>query len=92
MWGLDGGETAALLLANAVGVDAFLTDEFAGSSFALIHARIADATVVTTPRLVRDYAYAGHLTENEARTLLDVISHHRSWEHSSYVQHVKQML
>ncbi|WP_136717324.1 hypothetical protein [Halorientalis salina] len=91
-WGLDGGETAALVLANALGVDAFLTDEFAGSSFALIHARLADATVVTTPRLLRDYAYTGHLSESDARTILDVIGRHRSWKHNSYVQHVKGML
>ena len=91
-WGLDAGETAALVLANALGVDAFLTDEFAGSSFALVHASVASATIVTTPRLLRDYAYAGHLSEEEARTLLDVIGRHRSWEHSAYVQHVRQML
>lgn len=37
-FGLDDGETDGIVLANALDVDGFLTDEFGGTNFALIHA------------------------------------------------------
>ncbi|MFB6200800.1 MAG: hypothetical protein ABEI98_02200, partial [Halorhabdus sp.] len=52
--GLDEGETAGIVLAHAVDVDALLTDEFWG--LARVHALLGDVPLITTPRLLRDYA------------------------------------
>jgi len=41
-FGLDDGETDGIVLANALAVDGFLTDEFGGTNFALIHACLPD--------------------------------------------------
>ncbi|AWB26691.1 hypothetical protein [Halococcoides cellulosivorans] len=85
-YGLDTGETAAIVLANTNAVDALLTDEF--THLARIHALVEGATLVPTPRLIRDYARNGHLTVDQARDLLDVIGPSRSWDANSYVQAV----
>jgi hypothetical protein len=91
-FGLDDGETDGIVLANALDVDGFLTDEFGGANFPLIHAVLQEPRIVTTPRLIVDYARNGHLTEAEARTLLTTISPHRSWENSPYVTQLLQRL
>ncbi|QSG14695.1 hypothetical protein [Halapricum desulfuricans] len=85
-YGLDEGETAAIVLANALGVDALLTDEF--TNLARVHALIEGATLVPTPRLLRDYARVGHMREEQARRLVETIAPHRSWGANSYVQAV----
>lgn len=84
-FGLDDGETDAIVLANALGVDGVLTDEFGGTNFPLIHAVLRGPRIVPTPRLVVDYARNGHLSREEARMLITAISPHRSWENSPYV-------
>jgi len=85
-YGLDRGETAAIVLANALGVDAVLTDEF--NQLSRIHALTENATLVPTPRLLRDYARVGHMREEQARRLVETIAPHRSWGANSYVQAV----
>lgn len=89
-YGLDTGETAAITLSNAVEPDAFLTDEF--TNLARIHAVVEAATLVPTPRLLWSYARAGYLTSEEARTLVETIAPHRSWDANSYVQAVLETL
>ena len=84
-FGLDDGETDGIVLANALAVDGFLTDEFGGTNFALVHAALQGPRIVPTPRLIVDYARNGHLSHEEARTLITTISPHRSWENSPYV-------
>ena len=84
-FGLDDGETDGIGLANALEVDAFLTDEFGGTNFALIHAVLTGPRILPTPRLLCEYARNGHMTRDEARTLINVISPHRSWDDSPYV-------
>jgi len=84
-FGLDDGETDGIVLANALAVDGFLTDEFGGTNFALIHAVLTGPRIVPTPRLLCDYARGGHMTRSEARTLITAISPHRSWDNSPYV-------
>lgn len=91
-FGLDAGETDGIVLANALEVDGFLTDEFGGTNFPLIHAVLQGPRIVPTPRLICDYARNGHMTHNEARTLLTSISPHRSWEDSPYVAQLLQLL
>ena len=90
--GLDDGETDAIVLANARGVDGFLTDEFGGTNFALVHAALQGPRIVPTPRLLHDYARNNHMTVAEARRLLLRISQHRSWENSPYVAQLLSQL
>lgn len=90
--GLDPGETAGIVLANTLEVDAFLTDEFAGTNFLLIHAALTGPRIVTTPRLVFDYARAGHMSHDAARQLLGVICRHRGWSGNAYVQQLTRSL
>jgi predicted nucleic acid-binding protein len=89
-YGLDEGETAAIVLANGLGVDGLLTDEF--NQLARIHALVEGARLVPTPRLLRDYARNGHLTDAQARRLVETIAPHRSWGENSYVQAVLETL
>jgi hypothetical protein len=84
-FGLDDGETDGIVLANALVVDGFLTDEFGGTNFPLIHAVLQGPRIAPTPRLIVDYARNGHLSPEEARTLITSISPHRSYENSPYV-------
>lgn len=91
-FGLDDGETDGIVLANALGVDAFLTDEFGGTNFALIHAVLRGPRIVPTPRLLREYARNGHMTRDEARALITAISPHRSWDDSPYVTQILNQL
>ena len=91
-FGLDDGETDGIVLANALDVDGFLTDEFGGTNFALIHAVLQGPRIVPTPRLLCDYARNDHVTPEEARTLIETISPHRSWENSPYVAQLLALL
>jgi predicted nucleic acid-binding protein len=91
-YGLDEGETAGIILANAHDVDGVLTDEFAGTNFALIHAALTGPRIVPVPRLVCEYARHEHMTAAEARQLLSVIGQHRSWGSNPYVQQLLKTL
>jgi len=91
-FGLDGGETDGIVLANAVDADGFLTDEFGGTNFPLIHAVLQGPRIVPTPRLISEYARNDHLTDEAALTLLSAIGPHRSWEDSPYVARLRQRL
>lgn len=84
-FGLDDGETDGIVQANALAVDGFLTDEFGGTNFALVHAALQGPRIVPTPRLLCDYARNGHMAAEEARQLITTITPHRSWENSPYV-------
>ncbi|GAB6878135.1 hypothetical protein JCM17823_04090 [Halorubrum gandharaense] len=77
MFGLDDGETDGIFLANALAVDGFLTDEFGGMNFPLIHAVLDGPRIVPTLRLICDYR-SGHMTHKQARKLITAISSHRS--------------
>ncbi|WP_247730626.1 hypothetical protein [Halovivax limisalsi] len=87
-FGLDDGETDGIVLANALDVDGFLTDEFGGTNFALVHAALQGPRIVPTPRLLRDYARNDHVTDEAARTLITAIGTHRSWDNSPYVSQI----
>lgn len=91
-FGLDDGETDGIVLANSLAVDGFLTDEFGGTNFALVHAALRGPRIVPTPRLICDYARNGHVTHDEARTLITAICPHRSWENSPYVAQLLALL
>lgn len=91
-FGLDEGETDGIVLANALDVDGFLTDEFGGTNFPLIHAVLQGPRIVPTPRLIVDYARNGYLSTEEATTLITTVSSHRSWENSPYVTQLLQRL
>ncbi|THE63894.1 hypothetical protein D8Y22_16365 [Salinadaptatus halalkaliphilus] len=84
-FGLDDGETDAIVLANALEADGVLTDEFGGTNFALVHAALVGPRIVPTPRLVCDYDRNGYMETEAVRTLLETIGDHRSWDESPYV-------
>lgn len=90
--GLDDGETDGIVLANVRSADAFLTDEFGSPDFALIHAALEGPRLVPSPRLIRDYALAGHMSTDVARELIRRIGMHRSWEGSPYVERLLDSL
>jgi hypothetical protein len=91
-FGLDSSETDGIVLANAHGADGFLTDEFGGTNFPLIHAVLRGPHIVPAPRLICDYARNGHMTDEEARTLLATIGTHRTWADSPYVAQLRALL
>ncbi|ELK46478.1 hypothetical protein D320_20739 [Haloferax sp. BAB-2207] len=91
-FGLDDGETDGIVLANALDVDGSLTDEFGGTNFPLIHAVLQGPRIVPTPRLLVDYARNGHMSHEEAGTLITTISPHRSWENCPYVTQLLRRL
>lgn len=91
-YGLNEGETAGIMLANARDVDGFLTDEFTRTNFALIHAALTGPRIVPAPRLVCDYARNEHITAAEAQQLLSVMGRHRSWGNNPYVQQLLKTL
>nr|WP_227134777.1 hypothetical protein [Halorubellus salinus] len=91
-YGLDAGETDGIVLANSLAVDGFLTDEFGGTNFALIHAVLTGPRIIPTPRLICDYARNDHMTHEQAQTLLTTIGSHRSWENSPYVVQLRTFL
>jgi len=91
-FGLDDGETDGIALANAIEADGFLTDEFGGNNFALVHAALAGPRIVPTPRLLCDYARDGHMTAEEVRELIRTISPNRSWDDSPYVAQLLDQL
>ena len=91
-FGLDDSETDGIVLANALDIDGFLTDEFGGTNFPLIHAVLQGPRIVPTSRLIADYARNGHLSHDAARTLITTISPHRSWENSPYVSQLLHRL
>lgn len=91
-FGLDDGETDGIVLANALEVDGFLTDEFGGTNFALIHAVLRGPRIVPTPRLLCEYARSGHMTHEKAHALITAISPHRSWDDSPYVDQLLKQL
>lgn len=84
--GLDDGETDGIVLANALGADGFLTDEFGSSAFAVIHAALEGARLIPSPRIIRDLALTGVITRVEARELLQRIGSLRSWEGNPYFE------
>lgn len=87
---LDGGENAAVSLANELEADLFLCDEF--NALPLIHASLRDTRLLTTPSLLRVLEKKDLLTRNDALTCLDEIREMRSWEGNSYVERVRQTL
>lgn len=91
-FGLDDGETDGIVLANAIEADGFLTDEFGGNNFALVHAALTGPRIVPTPRLLCDCARDGHMSAEEARALIRAIGPHRSWDNSPYVAQLLDLL
>lgn len=82
--GLDDGTTDAVVLANRLDADGFLTDAFGGTTVALVHAALSGPRVVPTMRFLVDVARAGHASQQSVRSLLETIGSHRGWEDDRY--------
>lgn len=87
---LDDGENAAVTLANDLGADQLLCDEF--ETLALVHASLVGARLVTTPSLLLALARNGRVTVDEAADLLAAMSDARSWKANAYVARVEAAL
>lgn len=87
---LGEGENAAVSLANEVGAEMFLCDEF--NALPLIHASLTDSRTLTTPTLLRVLLKNESITSENAVSLIDRIGEVRSWEGNSYVKRVRQTL
>jgi len=91
-FGLDDGETDGIVLSNALDVDGFLTDEFGGTNFPLIHAVLQGPRIVPTPRLICDYARNGHMTHEEGANATRRDQPHRAGTDSPYVAQLVALL
>lgn len=87
---LDDGENAAVTLANDVGADQFLCDEF--NSLALVHASLVDARLLTTPTLLTAFVRNGRLSPEAATAQLSTMRDARSWETNAYVERATETL
>ncbi|ELY55472.1 hypothetical protein C491_17202 [Natronococcus amylolyticus DSM 10524] len=80
---LDDGENAAVQLADRLEAPFFYCDEY--NQLALIHASLADAQLVTTPRLLKAFVVHEDLSKATAKALLEAIADRRSWDGNAYV-------
>jgi predicted nucleic acid-binding protein len=87
---LDDGENAAVTLANEVGAELLLCDEF--NRIGLIHASLAETRLVTTPTLLSVQVRTGAYAPTEALELLDQISDERSLGTKSYVERARSLI
>lgn len=84
---LDSGENAVVQLSNELGAEFCYCDEY--NRLAMIHASLAETTVVTTPRLLHAFVRRGELSDAEARELLEYLSSVRSWTGNAYVEQTR---
>lgn len=92
VFGLDAGETDGIVLANTIDANGFVTDEFGGTNFPVIHAALTGPRIVPAPRLICEYAWNDHLERPEARARIQRIGRHRSWDASAYVSLLLELL
>lgn len=89
-YGLDAGEARAVRLANALDADLFVTDEFGGANFALIHLAVDDReSVRTTPELLAELAEAGHIDDAYVDAALTYLQGVKGWD-GVYVDRVRE--
>lgn len=87
-WGLDDGETAAILLANVANYDYMISDEFTNRG--TISAKLGSPDWLSTPDLIVDFVSNGMMTKREGREVLNLIEKERSWTNQPYVQRLKR--
>lgn len=80
---LDGGETAAIALANELNAAVFLCDEY--SELATVHALLSEPRLMTTPKMIEAFVRRGVLSPDSARTVLSEMVTERSWRNNAYV-------
>lgn len=87
---LDSVENAAVTLANDLGADQLVCDEF--QRLARIHASLAETRLVTSPTLILALVRNGHLPVETGTALLETMGEARSWETNAYVARVQATL
>lgn len=80
---LDDGEVAAIELANQLGAEAFLCDEY--GELSTVHALLAETRLLTTPKMIETFVLRNVPSPNEARTVLTEMVAERSWRNNAYV-------
>lgn len=84
-WGLDGGETAAIVQANNLGADGMLCDDFKSKTKIVTH---LDDSVewLSSFDLLVEMNENGLFSFEEGRELAETIIRARNWENQPYVQ------
>jgi len=78
--GLDGGELDAIALANDLGADLFVTDEFNSTNYLLVAQALADRnTLYTTPHVLCSLARHGALDRRSVDALLTYFLETKQW-------------
>lgn len=89
-YGLDQGESAAIWLANDLGAELFLTDEFNSTNYLFVSLALADRnTLYTTPHILCVLATSGVLSPEYVDALLTYYVETKDWD-SAYVDHLRQ--
>lgn len=84
-WGLDAGETAAIVQANRIDADAMVSDDF--KSKAAILRRLGGSTEwLSSFDVIVEMKENGLFSKQEGREVAEVIIAARNWEEQPYVQ------
>jgi hypothetical protein len=91
-YGLDRGESEAIWLANDLGSELFVTDEFGTTSYLFVSLAIEDRnTLFTTPHLLCALAAEGTLPRSYADAAVTYYAETKGWD-GGYVERLRERL
>lgn len=80
-YGLDDGESRAIWLANEIGADLFITDEFNASNYLLVSIALDDRdTLFTTPHILCKFAESDVLSGEYVSAVLTYYCKTKAWD------------
>lgn len=88
--GMDEGEARAVSVANELGADLFLTDEFNSTNYLLLGVALEDRNVLfTTPHVLCRAVQSGHLDRAYVHTALTYYEETKGWDRR-YVEFLRE--
>lgn len=88
-YGLDPGESRGIWLANEIGADLFVTDEFATSNYLLVEMHLDDRnTLFTSPHVLCKFAERGVLSVEYVDAVLTYLCDVKNWN-EAYVDRLR---